>query len=179
MKKTSEYKLKWKKRKKEKALLALGGKCIKCGYDKCMDALDFHHLQDTDKHFNISNAICRWKWETIKIELEKCVLLCANCHREHHSKHVDDFKLLTFIREWIVKECPTCNKKFDTRNENQIFCSSTCSRFSTRKTKHPSSEELEKLIKDEKITWTQMGKMFGVSDNAVRKWAKKYNLIES
>lgn len=60
-----------------------GGRCAKCGYDKCMDALDFHHLNASDKSFGIAANLTR-KWEDLQTELDKCVLLCANCHRELH-----------------------------------------------------------------------------------------------
>ncbi|KKK68951.1 hypothetical protein LCGC14_2938920 [marine sediment metagenome] len=58
-----------------------GGKCTKCGYNKCLDALEFHHRNPTEKEFNISSSYCL-SWENIKRELDKCDLLCANCHRE-------------------------------------------------------------------------------------------------
>lgn len=63
----------------------LGGKCNRCGYNKCIDALDFHHINPKEKDFNFSeNGHCR-SWERVKKELDKCELLCANCHREEHS----------------------------------------------------------------------------------------------
>lgn len=55
-----------------------------CGYSKCKEALDFHHVNPNEKDFNISGSHSR-SWEKIELELKKCVLLCANCHREIHS----------------------------------------------------------------------------------------------
>jgi hypothetical protein len=60
-----------------------GGKCIKCGYDKCLAALEFHHLDPSKKEFRISKC----STSTINLkklfeELDKCELVCANCHRE-------------------------------------------------------------------------------------------------
>lgn len=66
--------------RKEKAVKMMGGKCLKCGYNKCIDALDFDHLRD--KKFNLSNMIRTNSWEAVLEELKKCQLLCANCHRE-------------------------------------------------------------------------------------------------
>ena len=60
-----------------------GGKCEKCGYNKCIWAFDFHHINSEDKDFNISN-ISTLSWEKVKKELDKCIMLCANCHRELH-----------------------------------------------------------------------------------------------
>lgn len=62
-----------------------GGKCIKCGYDKCVDALDFHHV-GPGKDFGLASKGYTHGWERVKEELDKCILLCANCHREEHSK---------------------------------------------------------------------------------------------
>ncbi|HAW60312.1 MAG TPA: hypothetical protein DCW86_02420 [Actinobacteria bacterium] len=77
-----------KRRKKirEKAIEYLGGKCQICGYDKCTEALEFHHLNDSNKDFGISSGGHARSWERVKSELEKCMLLCANCHREVHAK---------------------------------------------------------------------------------------------
>lgn len=69
---------------KKKAIEYLGGKCTKCGYMKCFMALDFHHLNPDDKDFSISANYNR-KWESLVEELNKCVLLCSNCHREIHN----------------------------------------------------------------------------------------------
>ena len=62
----------------------LGGECSQCGYNKCNDALDFHHLDPSIKDSNFYH-IKSWGKERIRKELDKCVLLCANCHREVHS----------------------------------------------------------------------------------------------
>jgi hypothetical protein len=69
---------------KEKAVQQLGGKCEICGYDKSMRALQFHHIDPTRKDFSISSK-GTIKWESIKKEIEKCQLLCANCHTEIHE----------------------------------------------------------------------------------------------
>lgn len=63
-----------------------GGKCQRCGYDHCLEALEFHHLSDSDKKFGISNKGYTISWEKVREELDKCDLLCANCHRELHSE---------------------------------------------------------------------------------------------
>lgn len=65
----------------------LGGKCIKCKYEKNISALCFHHIDPTSKKFNINGTnltkIARVKLEE---ELEKCELYCLNCHAELHDK---------------------------------------------------------------------------------------------
>ena len=73
------------KRNKEKAIEYKGGKCEKCGYDKCNSALEFHHLDPTKKDFSPS-ANMNMAWNKIQNEIDKCILVCANCHREIHEK---------------------------------------------------------------------------------------------
>lgn len=68
---------------KEKCLEYKGGKCQICGYNKCSRALSFHHISGK-KEFGISGAHTR-KWESIMEELNKCILVCANCHMEIHD----------------------------------------------------------------------------------------------
>ena len=65
-----------------------GGKCQRCGYDKCIDALQFHHRDMTVKKFEISAAIwggVKYTKKELLEELKKCDLVCANCHAEIHS----------------------------------------------------------------------------------------------
>lgn len=66
---------------KTEAIAYLGGKCSICGYNKCNEALEFHHIDPSAKSFTIASNMCL-SWNQIQTELDKCVLLCANCHRE-------------------------------------------------------------------------------------------------
>ena len=61
-----------------------GGKCEKCGYDKYDGALDFHHLDPSKKDFDISRKKST-NIDKLKPELDKCILICSNCHRELHG----------------------------------------------------------------------------------------------
>jgi len=71
---------------KKKSIDYKGGKCKKCGYNKCFSALDFHHRNQDEKDFSISGMHCI-SWQRMRKELDKCDLLCANCHREQHAKN--------------------------------------------------------------------------------------------
>ena len=62
-----------------------GGKCILCGYKKYAQAFDFHHLDIKLKSFGISMDGLTRSWLRVKNELDKCAMLCANCHREVHA----------------------------------------------------------------------------------------------
>ena len=60
-----------------------GGKCIRCGYDRCIKALEFHHIDPSKKDFTISNDHFRLQ-EAVE-ETKKCILICSNCHKELHD----------------------------------------------------------------------------------------------
>ena len=69
---------------KQMAVEYLGGRCESCGYDKCIAALEFHHKDPSKKDFSVSTDGTTKSWEKLKAEIEKCSLLCSNCHREEH-----------------------------------------------------------------------------------------------
>ncbi len=71
-------------RSKAAAIKHLGGKCSKCGWVGNQAAFQFHHTGNLKKDFNIGN-VANKSWDKIKIELKKCILLCANCHMITHS----------------------------------------------------------------------------------------------
>lgn len=70
---------------KEMLINYKGGKCVRCGYDKCARALQFHHNDPTQKDFGISKQLNRDITE-LKAEVDKCILVCANCHAEIHQE---------------------------------------------------------------------------------------------
>ena len=63
-----------------------GGVCERCGYNRCIEALEFHHTDSKGKDFSISEKGYTRSWTMVKKELDKCILLCANCHREIHAQ---------------------------------------------------------------------------------------------
>lgn len=69
---------------RDKAVQYGGGQCQLCGYKKCVSALEFHHRNPLEKDFNPSRGY-KLRWAALKAELDKCVLVCANCHREIHA----------------------------------------------------------------------------------------------
>ena len=68
---------------REKAIDYKGGKCEHCGYDKYRGALEFHHKDPTQKD---PQGLRKMNLEKLFEEVDKCVLLCANCHREEHAR---------------------------------------------------------------------------------------------
>ena len=85
----SKYITERRRKIKLKAIEYKGGKCVKCGYDNLAtpEVFDFHHIDPSQKDFAIGSQVR--KFETLKEELDKCVLLCANCHRIEHSVGYD------------------------------------------------------------------------------------------
>lgn len=69
---------------KEQSVKYKGGQCLLCGYKKYSGALEFHHLDPKKKDRSIK--LRNRSFENIKKELDKCVLLCSNCHKEVHGK---------------------------------------------------------------------------------------------
>jgi 5-methylcytosine-specific restriction endonuclease McrA len=68
---------------REEAIDYKGGKCQHCGYDKYRGALEFHHIDPSEKE---ALGLRKWNRKKLYKELDKCVLLCANCHREEHAR---------------------------------------------------------------------------------------------
>ncbi len=66
---------------RQKAIEYKGGVCKLCNYNKCVEALEFHHFTN-EKNFGISQKGYTRSWEAVRKELDICILLCANCHRE-------------------------------------------------------------------------------------------------
>lgn len=60
-----------------------GGKCERCGYSKCLDALEFHH-KNPDKKDPLFRGMRYWGLSRARKELDKCMLVCSNCHKELH-----------------------------------------------------------------------------------------------
>ena len=172
----SETVMKSQRRKKLFAVEQFGGKCQICGYNRCVNALQFHHINPEDKLHAPSDVIFKQTWEVAFEELKKCILVCANCHAEIHYK-----ELLLDSRQFILpvfeKHCKKCDKKFETKNPTSVFCGTLCSTQSHMKVKETPTEYHLRILIDRGYSWDRIGKEYGVSGNAMRKWGKKFNLI--
>ena len=80
----TQHKTQLRRAMKKQGVKLKGGKCSICGYDKNINALTFHHVDPTAKEFRLSNGETR-SWDKYLKELEKCTLVCMNCHAEIHS----------------------------------------------------------------------------------------------
>jgi hypothetical protein len=74
-----------RKRLKEMVVEYKGGKCVICGYNRHIGAFDLHHIDGAKKEFGLSARGLTRSWEKLKAEADKCILVCANCHREIHA----------------------------------------------------------------------------------------------
>lgn len=76
------------RRRKKQAIDYKGGRCADCGGVFPYYVYDFHHLDPTQKEMQFT-SLRRRSWEVIRAELDKCLLLCANCHRIRHWEEFD------------------------------------------------------------------------------------------
>ena len=162
-------------RKKQQAVDYLGSKCSQCGYSKCLQALDFHHIDPKTKEANPSYIVMRWAWHRVKRELDKCIVLCRNCHAEVHYGHISVTEINIRMKPLIILRCLQCSIEFDTHNKDQMYCKPRCKQLSDRKVVRPNKEQLK--IDIDTMNWCAVGRKYGVTDNAVRKWARTYKLL--
>lgn len=170
-----------RKRLKQDLFYIMGAKCAICGYDKCHQACDFHHIDESLKNFTIGDSIAMCLDILLILEeIKKCVLLCSNCHREYHSGlmpnviFVSSFNDERYKEVYIDRSCQEC--KSPLYNEKTNFCSKTC--------KSTYNQKKQKRNRDAKTVWTEIdvvnllarnngvflraGKEVGLTDNGVK-----------
>lgn len=164
---------------KKQAVAYKGGKCVHCGYDKSIAAMEFHHVDPSKKDFQISTGRTR-SWDRVKSEIDKCVLLCSNCHKEEHEKLFSERRIRHEARiaemkrkraEMVNVPCSFCNKVVlvtKKRIERYSFhCSTKCGHKDNEKTQWPTDSRLMKMVW--KVPMTTLAKRLGVSDKAIKK----------
>lgn len=169
----------FRRRRKENLIKVCGDKCNICGYNRSKSALEFHHIKPEEKEYGISSKGTCHNLEKDLKEIQKCILLCANCHREVH----DGFYTEEYLEQKRIYD-KSIVEELKKPEKHQYYCSSCKKEIANNKTglcqkclrekNIISREELKSLIRN--IPFTTIGKMFKVSDNAIRKWCKKYNL---
>lgn len=190
---------KWRKTRKQWLVDALGGKCNRCGYNRYLGGLDFHHIDPSTKESTITEMLVNPRNTKALIrEAKKCCVLCRICHVELHGKLwiLDEISLVQFdesVFPWNIlrtpRKCRGCPNFYPPAHKNQKYCTFECSlKCPIRKTRYrpkgkrenykpiPTREELKEYLWEQPTTL--IAKNFGVSDSAVGKWAKSYGLAK-
>jgi ribosomal protein L37AE/L43A len=165
---------------KRRAVEYKGGCCQVCGYSRFLGALEFHHTDPSQKDWTVARN--HRAWEVLKVELDKCILLCSNCHREEHGKITQEKHagLEQKVREIIpVRQanpkvphvCKTCKRTFLARPQiGQTFCSKKC-----RETvAWPSADILRDMVQTLKPS--QIASKFGCHPRTVREKLHKLGI---
>jgi hypothetical protein len=172
------------RRNQKKVLVDLfGNKCSLCGYESQQCVYDFHHLRK--KEFSISKKLGTYSWEKILEESKKCIMVCANCHRELHAKikvagdvSLGPIKETDYLKpkRLIDCECKYCHGVFQKmENSLQNTCSLSCRAAYLGKVDWKKID-LRKEIRMHGIT--SVARKLGISYNAVRKRMKKENICK-
>jgi len=162
-----------------------GMACGICGYKKNYAALAFHHRDPGKKSFALDLRTCSNKsWDALLEEFAKCDLVCMNCHMEIHHPELEAESSQNKINEFIQfnatevnqhllesMKCERCGAEYQPDKRKRKYCSEKCYQLNSRKVERPSIEQLEKDISE--MSLVKVGKKYGVSDNAVRKWLKQ------
>lgn len=154
---TSDTVLLMDKKLKQMLVEYKGGGCIRCGYSKCLAALEFHHRDPSQKDFAV-NSVGNVKFDLIKPEIDKCDLVCANCHREIHVE--------------LRLQFPPKKIRHSRREPAMFVRQNNSGRPS--KIKWPSVAEMKRLVVE--MPYTKISKILGVSDVAVKKHCDKIGI---
>jgi len=187
----------YRRNMKLRAVSYKGGKCETCGYDKSAAAMDFHHRNPAEKDFRFGSGRTR-QWDRVKVELDKCDLLCKNCHAEIH----DSWRAAAVASQREILRghsrnlpvnipCSHCKKPVR-RLPSQLkyvncFCNKLCQKaykvtppvdgqslVGKFKIMWPSNEALKALVWEKPAT--VLAKELGVSDKAVKKRCVKLGI---
>lgn len=181
---TQEHVKLWRNRTKERIIASLGGKCCNCGYSRYNGALEPHHIEPSKKEFAFGSILANpKKWSSIVEELRKCVLLCANCHRELHAnviQHSESWPRFNVVYEVydslslkprIYDKCLCGKDKIITKT----YCSPIC--YTTYKFNIPwENFDIRQMVEVDKHPISKIARIIGCSDNAVK---KKYLKIKN
>lgn len=150
-----------RRRLKEALVKYKGGKCEICGYNKCINALEFHHLNPNEKEFGLSNGNIK-SLERLKKEVEKCILVCSNCHHEIH--YAD--KMAKFEEE----------RKIEEENEHNYF--KLCKLYESKPSNNVKIQLNKEIIEEQLKTYKQgeIAKMNNCSLATLKRFLKENGL---
>lgn len=187
--KDSKYVCDFVKNRKANLISLFDSKCCICGFNKFQEALEFYHVNPKDKELSLSANVMVSLQKQIK-EAKKCILVCANCHRGIHANYYKvpenyqeffnedraEFLLNTLeeIKKGKKHYCPICGKLISKDSKHCQICDAKLREEKYQNLGRPNREQLKSLIRNK--PFIQIGKDYGVTDNAIRRWCKKFNL---
>lgn len=171
----------YRKRIKSALVDAFGNKCFCCGKTYPQYMYDFHHLNPSEKSFNLSgNGITRAK-DVYAVEAKKCIMVCSNCHRmiEYGDINMTGVKSnfdVDVYYQSIQQSIDEQKKILQSLRQQQQDDNIRKKKKGVikRNIVYPTREQLKELIRT--TSFIKIGQMYGFSDNAVRKWCDKMNL---
>lgn len=138
-------------------IAAFGGRCGRCGYTACIQALQLHHVNPLAKCFALRGQIRRWS--ALVAEARKCVCLCSNCHAEFHAGLWHDTAALPRFDEHYAEELPRT-----ARNNGRVRG-------------NWSAIDLRAALQGGQPNFSAIGRLVGVSGTSVRKRARKLGYL--
>ena len=182
MAKGNEAVKKWREQLKIRMVQSMGGKCCVCGYNKTNKALAFHHLDPSKKELSFGKIMANpQKWETIVIELRKCILVCHNCHAEIHAfvtKIPDNPP--KFDESFAIKNKTDDSSPCEVCGSPKPMVNKTCSRkcaATIRQIVEYSLEDIKEVVCGN-ISAARIGEKYGVTSAAIIKRIKKLGMYE-
>lgn len=183
MSQSSERVKSWRKATKQRMVAAMGGKCQCCGYDRCMESLDFHHVDPKQKEMALGSIRANPKaWGAIVNELRKCILICRNCHGEIHYTgkslpesyaHFDERYADFTNHQDFATPCLHCGRP---KAPNRKHCSRSCSAAARYRTPIDWNQiNLAEMIKIQSCR--QIGDVLGCTGKAVGDHLKKEGIV--
>lgn len=171
---SSEAVKKWRKSSKERMIEAMGGRCSACGYSRCSDALQFHHLDPAKKDFTIGQVRANpTSWTAIVDELRKCVMLCSRCHTEVHAgirepqsnwpKFNETYATYERSNARLYEPCPVCRQA---KPITLVTCSRSCAAKQSGKVKW---DTIDVVAFCEGLSYEEAGRRLGCTGAAVKK----------
>jgi hypothetical protein len=120
-----------------------GGSCGLCGYDRCLRALDFHHLDPARKGFTLAGSHLR-SWKALRAELDMCILVCSNCHAElEHDRRAANGHRVGYRSSVDNHEdahvCVVCGRRYLYRPRKGMTrsrCNTCCQNRATAEQRH-------------------------------------------
>ena len=154
-------------------ITSFGNKCHMCNkkYDRWV--YEFHHIDSATKSFGIGNTRTTRSIKLNAEEAKKCVMVCANCHRIAEYSGIDFGFKSDFDEERFYKEISELNGTAERQRYNEREKQKN-KLISEKKSIKPNRQELKDLLRNK--SFTEIAKVFGVSDNGIRKWAISYGL---